>query len=252
MAEGDRRTFASYKTQVLHSLGNPDEADLDITPGDIVNDAIEHIAAMHEWNWLSTGQQLLSITGGQDYIELPADYGTIIALEHSQGWTKQMIPTTWQDLLRLRQATITDWSGGYWYVISTGNVELGNEDAGLSLPTLNLYPTPPDDFVDAISIVYRRFLRRLVSDDDRPQWPAYMDRPLSLLARGFAATDYDDDPQSAYTTEFRTVINDCMTKDGLSRGSFGYPRGGLYPRTVPISPFYPTSIPDPTVISGGN
>jgi hypothetical protein len=178
-------------------------------------------------------------------VELPADFGTLTAIEHAQGWTRQMIPTTWQQLLRLRQGQIDDWGGAYWYVINTGNVETGNEEAGLSVPTLNLFPTPDADFTDAIAIVYRRFLRRLVNDDDRPQWPAYIDRALSLLARAFAATDYDDDPQSAYNTEFRAVIADCITKDGLSRQSFGIMRGGLYPLTIPVSPFYPSSIPDP-------
>lgn len=240
-----RRTFADYKTQVLHALGNPDEADLDITAASIVNDALEHIAAMHEWNWLTTGQVSLDITADQDYVELPADFGALVALEHSEGWARSMIPTTWQDLLRMRQDVIHDWTWSYWYVINTGNVEVGQEDAGLTLATLNLYPTPADDFPGALSMVYRRFLRRLKDDTDRPQWPAYMDRPLSLLARAFASTDYDDDPESAYTQEFRRVIGDCISKDGLMRKSFGQMRSGLFGMPQVISPFYPRSIPDP-------
>lgn len=240
-----RRTYADYKNQVLNALGNPAEADLDITPATIVNDALEHIAAMHRWNWLSTGEKRLDITASQDYVELPADFGSLIAIDHASGFARQMVPTSWETLLQMRKGEIDDWDRSYWYTINLGNVEAGNEDAGLSLPTLNLYPTPSASETDAIAIVYRRYLRRLHSDTDVPQWPAYMDRLLSNLARAFAKTDYDEEPESAYTAELRTLIADVMAHDGLARGSFGVPRGGLYPRTLPLSPFYPTSIPDP-------
>lgn len=246
MAEGDRRTFASYKTQVLHALGNPDTSDLSISAGDIVNDALEHIAAMHEWRWKSTGEQQLDLTADQDYVELPADYGELIAIEHDESWTDQMIPVSWQTLLWFRQHPIRSWTSGFFYVINTGNVELGSEEVGLTLPTINLYPTPSASQTGAIKIVYRRFLRRLVDTDDRPQWPAYMDRPLSLLARAFASTDYDDDPESAYTAEFRSMIIDCMKRDGLSVRSYGVGHGAVHPRRR-LTPFgYPDrGIPDP-------
>jgi hypothetical protein len=248
MAEGDRRTFASYKSDVLHALGNPDAADLSITPGTIVNDALEHVATMHEWNWLSHGQKTLDVTADQPYVALPEDFGTLLGIEHTEGWARQLIPTTWQEMLTLRHQPIQSWSWSYWYVINTGQVQAGAEEQGLIAPRLELYPTPADTQADALTIVYRRFLRRLVGDTDTPQWPAYMDRPLSLLARAFASTDYDDDQQSASSAEFRAMIEDCKTKDGLSRRSFGVPRGGIYPRTTPISPFYPRSIPDPTQV----
>ena len=250
MAEGDRRTFASYKTQVLHALGNPDTASLGITAGDIVNDALEHIATMHDWQWTSTGEAQLDITIDQDYVELPADYGTLIALEHNESWTDQMIPVTWQTLLWFRNYPITSWTSGFFYTINTGNVETGSEEVGLSLPTINLYPTPSATESGAIKIVYRRFLRRLVDDTDRPQWPAYMDRPASLLARAFASTDYDDDPQSAYTAEFRSLIVDCITKDSLSIKSFGVPHGAVHPSRR-ITPWgYPDQgIPNPVSAS---
>lgn len=74
-----------------------------------------------------------------------------------------------------------------------------------------------------------------------------MDRPCTLLARAFASTDYDDDPESAYTAEFRTLINDCMVKDGLSVQSFGVSNGAVHPRRR-ITPFgYPDrGIPEPS------
>lgn len=243
-----RRTFADYKKQVLHALGNPAEAGLDISPATVVNDALEHIAALHHWRWLQTGHVKLSITANQDYVELPADFGSLSAIKHSSGFTRVMIPTSWDHILELRQSDVRDWDRSYWYVINLGNVELGQEDAGLTLPTLNLYPTPSTNEPDAIAMVYRRYLRRLVADTDRPQWPAYVDRLLSLLARSFATTDYDDNPESAYTAEVRTLLPDLIAHDGLAAGSFGLARGGLYPRTTPISPFYPSAgVPGPVL-----
>lgn len=240
-----RRTFARYKAEVVHALGNPDTTSLPIAAADIVNDAVEHISAMHTWSWLSTGQISLNITGGQSYVLLPTDFDTPIALEHTNGFARQMIPTTWQDLLQRRQQAIQDWAWSYWYVINTGNVTAGSEDAGLAASRLELYPTPQDTLANAIQIVYRRKLRRMVADNDVPEWPSYMDRLCSLLARAFATTDYDDNPEAAYTAEFSALLTTCIETDGLAQGSLGTPRGGLWPRTVPVSPFYPQNIPNP-------
>jgi len=246
-----RRTFQQYKLDVLHALGLEEgDATGNLDVGAIVNDALEHLAAMHSWTWLSSNQKSLDIVGGVDHILLPEDFGTLTALEHTEGFTRLMIPTTWVDLLRLRQQSIQEWSRSYWYVIQIGNVAVGDEDAGLDLPTIELYPTPADDFTDAISIVYRRFLRRMVDDADRPQWPSYMDRPCSLLARAFALGDFDAEqlPRTAEGEQFQLMLPDVKTKDGLARRSYGVMDGGLYPRTVPISPFYPRQIPNPTQV----
>lgn len=240
-----RRTFAEYKRDVLHALGNPASDELDISAGEIVNDALEHLAAMHPWQWLSTGQQDLDTVQDQPYIVLPDDFGTLIALEHSDSWARQMIPTTWPELLKMRGDPIDSWNWSYWYVINTGNVDPAAPEAGLTAPRLELYPTPAGSEAAAIRIVYRRHLRRLVADSDVPQWPAYMDRPLSLLARDFASVDYDDNPESAYSRSFARVLRDAMNHDGLSRRSFGQMRGGLHPKTPAVSPLYPSTIPDP-------
>jgi len=252
MADGDRRTFADYKAEVLFCLGlESDEASQldEFKPERIVNDAIEYVADLHPWRWLQTGEQQLDIVANQDYVELPADFGALIALEHADGFTRTMIPTTWDELLRMRQDSINDWSRSYWYVVNLGNVEVGEEDAGLSLPTLNLYPTPAENATGAIKLVYRRFLRRLTADTDRPQWPAYMDRFLSLVACGFAKLHHDDLAVAPEMQQAQGILPALIDHDGRSIKSFGIPRGGLYPTTTPISPFYPRDIPNPTPAS---
>lgn len=251
MAAGDRRTFADYKGEVLYVLGleGDEDAQLDEHKSErVVNDAIEFIADLHSWSWLETGQQSLDVVADQDYIELPADFGSLVAIEHVDGYARVMIPTTWAQLLKMRQDSINDWSRSYWYVINLGNVETGQEDAGLSLPTLNLYPTPSENVTGGIQIVYRRFLRRLVNDDDRPQWPAYMDRFLSLVARGFARLDHDEEAISPEMAQAQQMLPALLERDGERRPSRGVMRGGLFPRTTPISPFYPRNIPNPTPI----
>ncbi len=239
-----RRTFAQYKAEVLHALGNPATALLDVSPGDIVNDALEHLATLHEWQWCSTNQQELGIVAQQKYVTLPEDFGAVIAVEHDQGWASHFTPVSWEILLWMRQHPITEWTGGYFYTVNTGNVTV--DSAGLSAPTMELFPTPSETDPDAVQLVYRRFLRPLVADTDVPMIPRYMDRPLSLLARSMASTDYDDDPQSAYTAEFRTLIADAMYKDGMSLGSVGVPTGALNPRRRPVPWGYPINgIPNP-------
>lgn len=239
-----RRTFAEYKSDVRHALGSPSEANMDIAPATIVNDALEHLVAMHDWQWLKTGEQYLSLVANQPYVELPADFGDLIAIASSGWWDARMLPITWDEMIVLRRSPISDWARTYRYVVNVGNVELGQEDAGLSLPTLELYPTPAESTADALSIVYRRAVRRMTDDADRPQIPSYLDRPFSLLCRAFARTDYEDEPESAYSIEFRMLIADAKRKDGgVTRiiGSLGNavdPPSGVdrfYPRRFPQS-----------------
>lgn len=245
-----RRTLAEYRKDVLHSIGNPESSELDIDVDQIINDALEQLVAMHEWRWLTVGQATLDITADQDYVELPSDFGTLKWIEHDEGFTRVMIPVPWRELIRLRQDSVQNYSRSFWYTINTGNVELGDEDAGLSLSTIELYPTPASDALDGLNIVYNRNIRRLKDATDRPQWPANMDRLLSLLARAMASTDFDDEVSSAYMAEFNLLFESQKVKDGLSVASFGLQRGGLWPRTTPISPFYPKQIPDPVLRSG--
>ncbi|MCC7407388.1 MAG: hypothetical protein IT442_04910 [Phycisphaeraceae bacterium] len=241
-----RRTFADYKLEVRHALGSPAEAEMDIAPATIVNDALEHLAALHAWNWLISGEKYLDLTASQPYVELPDDFGDLISLAAGSSWNASLAPVTWDEMIALRRGSLATgaWSS-YVYCVSTGNVETGDEDAGLTLPTLELYPTPTETVVDALSFIYRRVPRRLVDDTDRPQIPSYLDRALSLLARGFARTDYEDDPESAYTRELRSILADAMNRDGLTRTSFGLGASGLV-RGRRSNPFEPVSVPDRT------
>lgn len=248
---GGRRDFAAYKRDVLHALGNPDEDDLDISAGEIVNDALLQLVSMHPWRWLQTGEETLSLTEDQNYIELPSDFGTLVSIEYDENWSTTMIETTWADLQRMRTGPIREWSRSYWFVIVTGiHADYDGEgeegQAGLAVPRLEIYPTPAEDATDEIRIVYYRFLKRLEHDDEVPAWPDYMDRPLSLLARHMSVVDYDDAGNSPYGQHLQALMPDLMARDGMTASSFGVPRGGIWPRRQAISPFYPTNIPNPS------
>lgn len=216
-----RRTFQDYQDQVLHALGNPDPADMTIPPGDIVNDALEHLASLHPWRWLQTSQTELDLVEDQPWVQLPIDYGTFVAAEFRSSIMQRLVPVTAARLLQLRAGAPVPPLGGYYYLIHTGAIDPDNPEDGLLAPRMELFPTPSSNEAGAIMLVYHRLLRRMEDPDDVPQWPVYMDRLLSLLARGFASTDYDDDPTSAYTVEFSQMLPDVMAKDGLAIGSFG-------------------------------
>ena len=244
-----RRTFIDYQNEVRHALGNAAATGLAVTPATIVNDALEHIASLHEWHFCSTAETVLGTTQDVDRIMLPQDFGTEVALEQTEGWYSFMTQVSWDVLLYMRRYPLVYWTGGYYYVIVTGNSLV--PEAGLSTPTLELFPTPSETVADAIRLVYRRNLRRMEADTDIPQIPSYLDRPLSLLARSFASVDYDDDPESAYTAQFRTMISDAMYRDGMQLGSVGTPTGALTPKRGVVPWGYPyQGIPNPTGMGG--
>lgn len=251
-----RRNFAAYKASVVHALGGNPASGVD--KGEIVNDALQNLASLHRWNWRRGGPISLSITGGQDYVELPADFGEDYAITYPGSFAQQMIRTTVAEIMRYRASPITATFGfTYFYAVNTGQtdedytirqggtVDPSDPTLGLSLPVLEIYPTPEADAADAISAVYIRDMPRLEAEEDIPAIPTWMDYAFDLLCRSFAMTLEDDNPQNSAQVMFDALIPKLISRDGSSQRRLGVMLNGLWPRTTGIDPLFPDTIGDP-------
>lgn len=239
-----RRTFAEYKAEVEHVLGNaPSEG---ITTAGIVADALNTLCAMRAWKWRRGGPVTADLTADQEYVELPLDFGELVTIEYPGTVLRGMIPTTMATIERLRASTVSPSLFGFYFAINIGNIDENLPEDGLSVPTLELYPTPNSDVTDALRITYLRDVPEMEDDDDMPQIPIYMDRALALLGRAIACELEDDDDASASRRAFDRELAQCIRRDGGAQSKYGVMSGGLYPRAEGVDPFYPSSIGDPT------
>ncbi len=239
-----RRTFAEYKAEVEHALGNTPSAG--ITTAGIVADALNSLCASRSWKWRRGGPVTADLTSGQEYVELPLDFGELTTIEYPGTVLRGMIPTSMATIERLRASTVSPSLFGFYYAVSTGNIDEAFPENGLSVPTLELYPTPTATVTDALRITYLRDVPEMDTDTDIPQIPIWMDRAFALLCRAIAHELEDDDASSAARKAFDRELADCIRRDASSQTKYGTMAGGLYPHAEGLDPFYPSNIGDPT------
>lgn len=251
-----RRTFADYKLAIQHALGNAPATG--VTTTELANDALQHFCSLYPWSWLRGGPVALDLTADQDYVELPQDFGQIESLTYPGSTSRQMIQTTIEDIERMRSYTTLPPGFVFYYAVNSGQTEEdliirqggtvnpSDPTLGLSINVLEIYPTPSATITDALSLVYRRQVDRMEEDDDIPPIPVWCDYPLDLLCRSLAMTVEDDNPGNSAQSMFDKMVPTLIRRDQDTQRRRGIMKGGLYPRSSPSDPFYPSSIGDPS------
>lgn len=243
-----RRTFAEYKASVVHALGA--EPSTGVTSEEVVNDALEQLCMMLPWKWRRGGPVTLDIVADQPYVELPQDFGEEENLTYPGSVAKSMVRITMAEIEGLRANTSQPTGFTYYYAINSGSLDESNREEGLTVNTIELFPTPSSSVTDAFTLTYFRNVDRLEEDTDVPQIPPWMDLALDYLCRSIAKTLEDEDPNSAAQQAFDKIVPQLLRRDAMTQRRYGIMRGGLYPANVPIDPMYPSSIGDPTTASG--
>lgn len=239
-----RRTYADYKNAVIHALGA--EMSTGESSAEIVNDALEQLCSMRAWMWRRGGPVTLSLVADQNYIELPQDFGEEEHTTYPGSVNKLMIRVTMAEIQMLRANNSQPTGFTFYYAINSGSLDEDNREEGLTVNTLEVFPTPTASVADAITLSYFRNVDRLEDDTDVPQIPPWMDYALDLLCRAMAKTLEDDDAASAAQKAFDKIVPDLIRRDAGTQRRMGVMRGGLFPRTNTIDPMYPSSIGDPS------
>lgn len=185
------------------------------------------------------------------YVNLPADFGELVAMHYPGSFARNMVPTTLEQILWYRSNPITSVSFTYYYAINSGRGPISPQTSpdpmtGLSAPRIELYPAPDASVSDAIAIAYRRELKELGNDNDIPLVPEWLDYPLELLCRSFAMTLEDDNPNNSAQQMFERLWPTLVRRDCMTQSRRGPMKGGLHAVDTFVHPFYPESIGDPS------
>lgn len=176
------RTFAQLKAFVSRALENS-ATESDVTHTIIVNDAGTFLFSMYAWQFRLRPPVLLDLVKDQTYIELPRDYGEMIAYRLN-GLTQDVHFTTPQQLATFRDQSLLPVGFRYYMalVFPTQVIAEVKPDP----PRLEIYPTPTGDQADVLSVTYRAQWTPLANDTEIANTPDFVDPLLMVLLQAFA------------------------------------------------------------------
>lgn len=212
-------TAKVLKDHVSHALGGTVSSQL--SEIGIVNEAGRHMFNT-AWGFRSRPPKDITFVSGNDYAELPLDFGEMIAANMKDGLVQTFTFTTFDDLIH-RRRTSTGATNHFWIAISYPRIE--SDQLGVPMPRLELYPTPTTG--DQLTVSYRAKWEDLIDDDDIAQVPDYAESALIAMTRAFAL-GYEEEGMELRVAEVEMgpIWQRLLEKDGIVQPSYGEIRNG--------------------------
>lgn len=194
-----------------------------------LNNAGVRLFNEHSWNWRLRGPVQVPVVAGQQWIDLPADFGHHISVyvdntNPSVGFRK-VIVTSLEHLTELREQSVGRDLGDMFVAPGLWG------GSGEALPRWLVWPTPAVSGQPTLSLIYRAKWKALTEGDPEavPNIPEFAERALMLAARAEAQLVEFQDPQSADEIAYREEIDRLKAEDGRERAAIGLPiRGGAF------------------------
>jgi hypothetical protein len=215
----------AYAAHARHDGSVPSTLDQD----EIVNAAGRLFFSLHPWNFRYRPPVDLDLTEDQAYIELPFDFGEIVAYQTDNNYGLTL--TTAQELANHRTASVTVAQNYYWGTIVHPAQE--SRDVPPPPPRLEIWPEPSSTNEDAVQLWYRAAWGELYSTDDVANVPRYAHLALIQTVRGVAAgmTENLLEPAGGIEGYLNNVLGGkvweaAVTTDGLQQPDYGPMTGG--------------------------
>lgn len=161
------------------------------------------------------------------YVALPADFDTLVKVESTNNYTRQVILTSLGHIETLR-GDITEATLDYYVAIEyPAQPTTTDQQPGARLC---LYPTALSASTDALSVVYRAGWVELSSNSQVSHVPAEYDALLSELVRAFARARADNSvtlSDALEPIERSTMLNRLKSNDGAVQPHIGPMRNGF-------------------------
>jgi len=178
---------------------------------EIINHAGQHLFG-ESWRFRERTSKLLSLVGGQAWIDLPSDVGEIMRVTAQEPYTYTFHLIAPQEFANLSQNEVVPPVG---YIACLSH---GTSNDGQPAPRLDLFPTPSQNDNDSIRIRYR--VRWVPITTSTPgtyqiQIDEYAEALMVLLVRAYAEGGEDG------TTEARLAAIDAGPTAERARGRDG-------------------------------
>jgi len=220
-------TYTQLQATVKHALGATPTTN--ITPGEIVNNAIKFLAGLNSWSWR---RRLITLnaTADQNYIALPANFNQLISLVGFLGL--RVVPASIEEIQTYRYQSTTNSAGVLYYAISTAS-----QTNASALPTrrLEIWPTPSATTTTGfLALEYDAEIPALVNGTDVPDIPDQFSPLIRQVCRAMAVSD-EEQQQGTDWELFKDMVPTYTDRDSVVQPNLGQPRGGLYDRRTPTT-----------------
>jgi hypothetical protein len=205
-------------------------SDADAVEKGIVNHAGRWFTSHHPWNWRIAPEVQISTVASQDYVDLPVDFGEMVAYQVISGLNYGIELTTPQIIADRRASSVTISQNYYWGTIS--HPRRPDSKSPPPAPRLELWPTPSTAVVDFMRLWYRTKWVELDETTDAADVPDYCEFALAMTCRAFASglsEEYGNERD--VTGELNKLVNGpifqaCKETDGMQQTDYGHLAGG--------------------------
>lgn len=209
--------LSTLNNHVQHALGGSVSSLLDATQ--IVNEAGRYMYS-HPWKFRERPSETLDFVADASHVDLPVDFGELIAYSTSDGLNRGLAFTTFQDLLLKRSQEIR--ATGYYYAAISYHVV-----GGTPTSRIDIWPTPTSNEDGALTIFYRAKWVDLSADADTAHVPPYAESLLIQYVRAFAQ-GYEEEGMEQRLAAIDSSSMAFMTQqsDGLVQPDYGHIQNG--------------------------
>lgn len=195
----------------------------------LLNLAGRELVKMHEWRWL-VRSFTVGVTAGQNYVTLPTDFGSMIALVGSDSFLRTFIPTTLENVLHHRQFQNSVEDGAFYYAIAYRTPSGGT---GAPEATLELGQDVATTNASYGEAFYTIKWNELTSEQESVSIPLELEALfLAVVEAIWFGTEEQNTPGGAHFWERiarlkeTSVFRDAVKWDGRLQKTFGKIRAG--------------------------
>tara|TARA_Y100000310_G_scaffold333289_1_gene410550 strand:- start:283 stop:1002 length:720 start_codon:yes stop_codon:yes gene_type:complete len=204
-----------------------------IDPLAVIDEAGQHLFALHGWRWRNRPPALLDFVTDQKFVSLPSDFGfgDIVELTMDDNVTYGVKLSSLHEIEYLRSTTIL--SPSYYFAALAWPTQVDTTQ-GAAPAHLEIYPTPTADDVGAMHLTYKAGWVPLTDARSAANIPPIMDHLLVQLVRAFAYYYGTMDRSHIEEVENSTQLKTLKKTDAHTQSNLGAIRGGIlqHDRTV--------------------
>lgn len=180
------------------------------------------------WEWLTEGPVSLPVVAGQDYLDLPRDFGQLLDVwVPNTGTFTQIEVVDRSAIAAMRAASSIASALGTLRICFNANAR---SRQGPSVPRALIYPTPETAGSPTLQLMYVRGWEWVgPQDNDRvPNVPANFEHCLDLCARATACL-IENQVATVEEAAYQKIVNGLKEAD-TRQPSEGFVRGGVNSR----------------------
>lgn len=229
--------------------------------GILISDAVNHAGrlfySMHPWNFREADPATVDLVKDQAYIDMPADFQSLIGLEMTNALTSGISLVTMRELVRRRSTSITVKQSYYWAALT--HPRRRGRSSDWPQPRLEVWPTPAADSINVVTLLYRIRWENMPAPDTEGSGvvnlvnyvaplPEFVEIAFLEVLRAIMAGwgERLTQPQGGVTKLLRDVregpvFEAAISEDGLEQYTYGPMIGGGIQSIYPLTELFSTA-----------